>query len=189
MRPTDSTVGLLPMVLNTRLIEAALADLGHRPNLSTSMCNYLRMRAEKVLDGSPPPEEQVDLAVEVFRMLSDATRFRLLWALRNSELSVNELAVAVGRSPAGVSQHLAKLRMARLVRTRKNGTQVIYRIENSHVRQLVEDAAFHVEHATSAAVPEHHRSDPAVSPLDSTGPEHDSPEPAGALGGTRTGAR
>jgi DNA-binding transcriptional ArsR family regulator len=112
-----------------------------------------------------PPEEQVDLAVEVFRMLADATRVRVLWALLDAELPVNEVARAVGRSPAGVSQHLAKLRMGRLVRTRKQGNQVFYRIENSHVRQLVEDVVFHVDHVTSAGIPEHHRPDPLVTAI------------------------
>ena len=118
-------------------------------------------------DGSrqQPAAEQVELAVEVFRMLADVTRVRLLWALLDGELPVNEAASAVGRSPAGVSQHLAKLRMARLVRTRKQGNQVFYRIENSHVRQLVQDVVFHVDHVTSAGVPAHHRDDPRVTLL------------------------
>ncbi len=105
------------------------------------------------------PTEQVDLAVEVFRMLADATRVQLLWALREHELSVNELATQVGKTPASVSQHLAKLRMTRLVQTRRDGTQVIYRLENDHIAQLVTDAVFHADHAT-AAVPEHHRTHP-----------------------------
>ncbi|NCL73774.1 hypothetical protein AIIKEEIJ_01211 [Rhodococcus sp. YH1] len=46
--------------------------------------------------------------------------------------------------------------MARLVRTRKEGTQVIYRLENDHVRQLVTDAVFNAEHA-GPGVPGHHR--------------------------------
>jgi DNA-binding transcriptional ArsR family regulator len=111
-----------------------------------------------------PAEEQVDLAVEVFRMLADATRVRLLWALLEAELPVNELAQAVGKPAAGVSQHLAKLRMARLVRTRRQGTQMFYRIENDHVRQLVEDTIYHADHA-GTAVPDHHRADSGVTAI------------------------
>lgn len=80
-------------------------------------------------------------------MLADATRVRLLWALTDGELAVNDLAIAVNKPPTAVSQHLAKLRMARLVRTRREGTRVFYRIENDHVRQLVQDAVFHADHA------------------------------------------
>ena len=71
--------------------------------------------------------EQVGLAVEVFRMLSDATRVQLLWALLDGEMPVNDLAEAVGKPASGVSQHLAKLRMARLVSTRRQANQVFYR--------------------------------------------------------------
>jgi len=102
-----------------------------------------------------PPDEQVELAVEIFRMLADGTRVRLLWALADDELSVNELASRVGKAGPSVSQHLAKLRMARLVLTRRNGNQVFYRIGNDHVARLVRDAIHNAEHAADE-VPQHH---------------------------------
>ena len=105
-----------------------------------------------------PPREQIDLAVDVFRMLSDATRVQLLWALLDGEMSVSDLAEAVDKPAPGVSQHLAKLRMARLVATRRQANQVFYRIGNDHVRQLVSDAIYQAEHA-AGGIPEHHRRD------------------------------
>ncbi|HEX2704153.1 MAG TPA: metalloregulator ArsR/SmtB family transcription factor [Candidatus Lustribacter sp.] len=102
------------------------------------------------------PLEQAELAVEVFRMLADATRVRLLWALLDEELSVSDLAEQVGKPAPAVSQHLAKLRLARLVRTRREGTQVIYRLENDHVARLVRDAVHNAEHA-GPEVPRHHQ--------------------------------
>lgn len=122
------------------------------------------MNADMHTDVEGLVDDQVALAVEVFRMLADPTRVRLLWALLDEEMSVGQLAAAVGKPAASVSQHLAKLRMARLVRTRQQGTQVFYRIENGHVCQLVQDAVFHADHA-SAALPTHHRVDPAVRQL------------------------
>jgi DNA-binding transcriptional ArsR family regulator len=104
------------------------------------------------------PADQVDLAVEVFRMLADGTRIRILWALIGRELAVNDLAAEVGKLPASVSQHLAKLRMTRLVQTRREGTQVFYRLENDHVAQLVTDAIHNAEHS-SQDVPGHHLAD------------------------------
>ena len=88
-------------------------------------------------------------------MLADATRIQLLWALVDRELSVNDLAARVNKPGPSVSQHLAKLRMARLVRTRREGTQVFYRLENDHVGQLVTDAVHNAEHA-AGGVPAHH---------------------------------
>ncbi len=97
-------------------------------------------------------------------MLADPTRVQVLWALVDRELSVNELAEFVGKPAPSVSQHLAKLRMARLVCTRRAGTTIYYSIENEHVRQLVNDAVFNAEHA-GPGVPAHHRGD--VAPLTS----------------------
>jgi ArsR family transcriptional regulator, zinc-responsive transcriptional repressor len=102
-----------------------------------------------------PDDEQVDLAVEVFRMLADATRVRLLWVLANGESAVGDLTRAVGKPQALVSQHLAKMRLARLVTTRRQGNQVFYRLANSHVSQLVADAIHNAEHA-GPGVPLHH---------------------------------
>ena len=85
---------------------------------------YLRMNADNQVSATPLADDDTDLVVEVFRMLADATRVQLLWALSGGELAVNDLAARVGKPAPSVSQHLAKLRMARLVRTRREGTQV-----------------------------------------------------------------
>jgi ArsR family transcriptional regulator, zinc-responsive transcriptional repressor len=131
---------------------------------------YLRMHAGSEGEGGLPIE-QAELAVEVFRMLSDTTRVRLLWALLDQELAVNELAERLGKPAPSVSQHLAKLRMARLVRTRREGTQVFYRVENEHVAQLVRDAVYNAEHA-GPEVPRHHVEDEsaALASLPGSGP-------------------
>ena len=94
--------------------------------------------------------------VEVFRMLADATRVQILWALVAREMSVGDLAAHIGKPAPSVSQHLAKLRMARLVRTRRDGTTIHYSLDNDHVRQLVADAVFNAEHA-GPGIPSHHR--------------------------------
>lgn len=104
----------------------------------------------------------VELAVEVFRMLADATRVRIVLALRDAgELSVNLLADIVDKSPAAVSQHLAKLRLARIVATRQDGQRVFYRLENEHASELVASAIFQAEHALGG-VPRHHQQDRAA---------------------------
>lgn len=101
-------------------------------------------------------EDVVTLAVEVLRVLADPTRLQLAGLLLDQERSVSQLAAVLDRPVPGVSQHLAKMRMARLVTTRKDGTSVLYRVENGHVRQLVVDTIGHVEHLLGQ-VPVHHR--------------------------------
>ena len=102
---------------------------------------------EGLPDLSVPTEEQAHLAAESFRMLADPTRIKLLWALLQGESSVNCLAEVVGASPTTVSQHLAKLRLAGLVRGRRQGTFVYYTAADEHVRALLAEALFHAEHA------------------------------------------
>ncbi|GAB2733330.1 ArsR/SmtB family transcription factor [Sinomonas soli] len=114
------------------------------------------MNADKKICGLNPDSQYVDLAVEVFSMLADATRVRIILALRaQGELSVNELAESVGKAPAGVSQHLAKLRLARIVTARQEGTRAFYRLANEHASQMVSDAIFQAEHSLGG-VPRHH---------------------------------
>ena len=124
------------------------------------MSYYLRMNATNSIPASIADDE-VNLIVEIFRMLADPTRIRVLWALTGGELSVTELAEQVDKPAPSVSQHLAKLRMARLVRTRRDGTTIFYSLENEHVSQLVADAVFNAEHA-GQGVPPHHRGDATV---------------------------
>jgi DNA-binding transcriptional ArsR family regulator len=129
------------------------------------------------------PEEQVDLAVELFRMLADATRFQVLWALVDREMAVNDLVEHVGKPGPAVSQHLARLRLARVVQTRREGNQVFYRLENDHVRRLMTDAVFNAEHA-GPGVPTHHLDDAALTALTAlTAPQRHE----GASGPPRTG--
>lgn len=94
--------------------------------------------------------------MDTLKMLADPTRLRVVWALLHGEHSVSRLAEHVDAQPAAVSQHLAKLRLARLVRTRREGTHVYYQIENDHIRRLVTEALFNADHALGDGVPAHH---------------------------------
>lgn len=97
-----------------------------------------------VPSGASP--QLLDLAAEVLSVLADPTRLRLAALLIDKEVSVSDLAATLNRPVPGVSQHLARLRAARLVSTRKYGNRVLYRIDSNHVRQLVIDTIGHVEH-------------------------------------------
>jgi DNA-binding transcriptional ArsR family regulator len=99
--------------------------------------------------------QYVDLAVEVFALLADATRVRIVLALREQELSVGHLAELVGKSPTAVSQHLAKLRWGRIVKARQDGNRSFYSLVDEHARQLVTQAVFQAQHAVEDR-PHHH---------------------------------
>jgi DNA-binding transcriptional ArsR family regulator len=93
--------------------------------------------------------EEFGSAVEMLKLLGDDTRLRVIWALLSSEHSVNELADLVGAQPAAVSQHLAKLRLSRLVRSRREGNRIYYLVDDVHVRRLVEDVLSHADHVAA----------------------------------------
>jgi DNA-binding transcriptional ArsR family regulator len=97
-----------------------------------------------------PAEEEAQLAAESFRLLADPTRIKILWALLQGESSVACLGDLVGANPTVVSQHLAKLRLAGLVKGRREGTFVYYKAADVHVRRLLAEALFHAEHSTEA---------------------------------------
>ena len=101
---------------------------------------------DQLPDFDMPADDQVDLAAETFRLLADPTRIKVLWALLQGESSVACLAEIAGTSPTAVSQHLAKLRMSRLVTARRQGTFIYYSAADDHVRRLLAQALHHVDH-------------------------------------------
>lgn len=80
-----------------------------------------------------------DRAVAVLKAVADPSRYRLLWALSGQELPVSALAELLGAHVAATSQHLAKLRAAGLVVSRREGTRIYYRAAD--VRGLLDEAA------------------------------------------------
>lgn len=100
----------------------------------------------------------MELAVEVFAMLADATRVRIILALRDGELSIDQLTEIGDTSPASASQHLARLRLARIVSARPDGQRVFCRLTDEHARQLVADAIVQAQHAADSH-PAHHDRD------------------------------
>ncbi|PFG21220.1 ArsR/SmtB family transcription factor [Serinibacter salmoneus] len=104
-----------------------------------------------------PGEAELDHAVRALRLLADRTRLAILALIGDQELSVGAIAEAVDRPPAAVSQHLAKLRAAGLVSTRREGTTIYYTQREPHLAGLVADAIALAEHALYAQPPHHRR--------------------------------
>ena len=83
---------------------------------------------------------------DLFRALADPTRVRILSALAETEVCVNDLAEALGMGQSAVSHQLGYLREARLVRARRDGRHVFYRLDDDHVRGLFAQGLEHVIH-------------------------------------------
>lgn len=93
-----------------------------------------------------PGEEQFALAAELLALLGDRTRLALLHALTGGEADVSTLTEACGAARPAVSQHLARLRLAGLVQTRKEGRRVIYWLRDGHLRRVVDEALSLADH-------------------------------------------
>lgn len=98
------------------------------------------------IDTKQPNEQQVVLAADILKLLSDPTRLKILWALLHGEHSVGELAKHIHARPPAVSQHLGKLRIAQLVKVRREGNKMFYLADNNHVRCLIEQALSQADH-------------------------------------------
>ncbi|GAA4919443.1 DNA-binding transcriptional ArsR family regulator [Nonomuraea thailandensis] len=109
-------------------------------------------RVTAVSERMPPAEDLADTA-DVFGLLSDPNRLRLLVALLDGELCVCDLAAVTGQSESAVSHALRLLRAHRIVAARRSGRMAFYRLEDPHVRMLLDLALAHTEH-TEALHPE-----------------------------------
>ena len=89
------------------------------------------------------PQAQ-DMA-EFFSVLSDATRLRLISVLAAEECCVCDLATRLDMTESAISHQLRALRTARLVRYRKEGRQVFYRLHDFHVLDLYQTVKEHLE--------------------------------------------
>ena len=97
--------------------------------------------AKDVLDGLSASE-----LADLFSAFSDASRLRIISVLTNGEKNVRSIAEKVDLTESATSHHLRGLRQMRLVRTRKEGRQVFYSLDDEHVRKLYQLGLEHVKH-------------------------------------------
>ncbi|WP_261665053.1 metalloregulator ArsR/SmtB family transcription factor [Deinococcus sp. Marseille-Q6407] len=91
-----------------------------------------------------PSSEVVSGSAEVFRLLGDPGRLRLLLALRAGELCVCDLAAVSGASESSVSHSLRLLRASRAVRARREGRNVYYALHDRHIELLLDMMTAHM---------------------------------------------
>ncbi len=123
------------------------SDVARAPGTSGNSGRLAGVRASL-----PPDTDVADLA-DVFGLLSDPGRLRLMVALLSGELCVADLAAAAGMSESATSHALRILRAHRVVAVRRSGRMAFYSLADAHVRMLLEVALVHIEH--SAMIHDH----------------------------------
>jgi ArsR family transcriptional regulator len=92
-----------------------------------------------------PDDEVIYKATQIFSALADSTRFKILASLEEGELGVNELQKLCEVSQSAVSHQLRLLRDIDLVRARREGKRVIYKLSDDHVISMLREG---IEHAS-----------------------------------------
>lgn len=96
-----------------------------------------------------PSAAEFAAAAQVLKLLAEPTRLRIVWALLHGEHSVNEIAEHVGANPPAVSQHLARLRAADLVKVRRDGNRIFYRAHSEHIERVTVEALLQADHSVA----------------------------------------
>ena len=97
----------------------------------------------RVRSAMPDGRDFYDLA-NLYKMFADNTRVKILWALSREDMCVCDLAVLLGMTKSAISHQLKSLRLANLVRFRRQGKVVYYSLADSHVEDIFEKGFEHI---------------------------------------------
>ena len=121
-----------------------MAESEKTPERSPESAQLDEAAIRRLQDDLPDDEALYDLA-ELFRVFGDSTRIKILYALHDSELCVQDIADAVQLSQSAVSHQLRVLKDSKLVRFRREGKTVFYALDDDHVRSILSMGMDHIE--------------------------------------------
>ncbi len=107
-------------------------------------CNTIHEEVVKdVREHMPDDDILLDLA-DVFKIFSDSTRVKILYALFKAEMCVCDIAVLLGMTKSSISHQLRILKQAKLVNYRKDGKIVYYSLADEHVKTIFDQGLIHI---------------------------------------------
>jgi DNA-binding transcriptional ArsR family regulator len=107
-------------------------------------CNIIHEEVVAAVRKEMPGDEiLLDLA-DLFKVFSDSTRIKILYALLRAEMCVCDIAALLGMSKSAISHQLRTLRQTRLVKYRREGKVVYYSLEDEHVGNIFDQGLVHV---------------------------------------------
>lgn len=110
------------------------------------MCDGYHEHADAVefAKGALPDAEVLYRLTEFFKVFADNTRMRILYLLESGEMCVCDIAAALDMSLSAVSHQLRVLKIANLVRHRREGKIVFYSLADEHVRKILDQGKEHI---------------------------------------------
>ena len=96
------------------------------------------------------PDENMFLNLaDTFKLIGDNTRCKILYALNENEMCVGDIAYILDMTKSSISHQLAVLRRSGIVRCRKIGKEVLYKLDDEHITMLFKVAVEHIKHRES----------------------------------------
>ncbi|WP_243562422.1 metalloregulator ArsR/SmtB family transcription factor [Neobittarella massiliensis] len=90
--------------------------------------------------------DKLDPLCDIFKVLSDPTRMRIILALVDTEMCVCDLADVAESSQSNISHQLRQMRQTGIVKSRKEGKSVFYSLDDDHIKTIIVQAVNHVAH-------------------------------------------
>ncbi len=106
-------------------------------------CSYNRQVIEK-LRTEVPDEDTITRLADTFKIFGDNTRIRILWVLFSEELSVSDISDKLNMSQSAISHQLRTLKQARLIKSRRDGKNTFYSLDDEHVKRIIEQVMIHI---------------------------------------------
>ena len=107
-------------------------------------CNIIHQEVVDKIKDIMPEDDILNRAATFLKILGDGTRFRIIWALNQHEMCVCDLANLLNMTKSAVSHQLSTLRIANLVKYRKEGKTVYYSLADDHVELMMKASLSHV---------------------------------------------
>ena len=109
-------------------------------------CHAINTEAVERCKNKMPSEDIIKSITKFFSIIGDGTRCKILFALKESEMCVCDLSNVLSMTKSSVSHQLKKLKAAGAVKHRREGRQVFYSLDDSHVFEIFEVALLHISH-------------------------------------------
>ena len=115
-------------------------------------CEHCKYNANIIdmLKNRLPDTKMINSLSEVFKVFGDATRIKILWVLFDNEKCVYDISEALDMSQSAISHQLRVLKQARLVRSRRDGKNTFYSLDDEHVERIIEQVLIHISEHTNS---------------------------------------
>ena len=94
-----------------------------------------------------PDDADIEKVVSFYKVLADKTRLRILYAIKEQEMCAGDIAVLLDMTKSAVSHQLAVMRNMHQIKSRRDGKNVFYSLDDEHIVDILEEAMVHMVHA------------------------------------------